>query len=125
MTSYLKTRRATRLKVCIGNAFMAIMTHAKFHFNRLMLTLSFDIWASESPQAWRTTEKPGSDRVKNDLRNVQGRVYFKFYSGQSGFLCAPTDEKARILLQCTKEITCENLPRVHFDLPGSFGKLKF
>ena len=26
---------------------MAIMAHAKFHFNRLMLTLIFGIWASE------------------------------------------------------------------------------
>ena len=25
------------------------MTHAKFHFNRLMLTLIFGIWASEPP----------------------------------------------------------------------------
>ena len=39
------------------------MTHAKFHFNRLMLTLIFGIWASE-PRAWRTTEKAGPDRVK-------------------------------------------------------------
>ena len=28
---------------------MAIMTHAKFHFNRFMLTLIFGIRASESP----------------------------------------------------------------------------
>ena len=26
---------------------MAIMNHAKFHFNQLMLTLIFGIWASE------------------------------------------------------------------------------
>ena len=43
---------------------MAIMTHAKFHFNRLMLTLSFGIRASEPPPAWQTTEKAGLDRVK-------------------------------------------------------------
>ena len=43
---------------------MAIMTHAKFHFNWLMLTLIFGIWASEPPRAWRTTEKAGPDRVK-------------------------------------------------------------
>ena len=36
---------------------MDIMTHAKFHFNRLMLTLVFGIWA------WRTTENAGPDRV--------------------------------------------------------------
>ena len=28
---------------------MAIMTHTKFHFNWLMLTLIFGIWASEPP----------------------------------------------------------------------------
>ena len=28
---------------------MEIMTHAKFHFNRLMLTLIFGVWASEPP----------------------------------------------------------------------------
>ena len=28
---------------------MVMMTHAKFHFNRLMLTLIFGIWASEAP----------------------------------------------------------------------------
>ena len=28
---------------------MAILTHAKFHFNRLMVTLIFGIWASEPP----------------------------------------------------------------------------
>ena len=28
---------------------MDIMTHAKFHFNPLMLTLIFGIWASEPP----------------------------------------------------------------------------
>ena len=28
---------------------MAIMTHAKFHFNWLMLTSIFGIWASEPP----------------------------------------------------------------------------
>ena len=42
---------------------MAIMTHAKFHFNRLMFILIFGIRASEPPRAWRTTEKAGPDRV--------------------------------------------------------------
>ena len=28
---------------------MDIMTRAKFHFNQLMLTLMFGVWASESP----------------------------------------------------------------------------
>ena len=54
---------------------MAIMTHAKFHFNWLMLTLIFGIWASEPPRAWRTTEKAGPDRVKHDIAwvVVEGR----------------------------------------------------
>ena len=43
---------------------MDIMTHGKFYFNRLMLTLIFAIRASEPPRAWRTTEKARPDRVK-------------------------------------------------------------
>ena len=43
---------------------MDIMTHAKFHFNRLILNLIFGIRASEPTWAWRTTEKAGLDRVK-------------------------------------------------------------
>ena len=46
---------------------MDIMTHAKFYFNRLMLTLIFAIWASEPPRAWRTTKKAGPDRVKGPI----------------------------------------------------------
>ena len=43
---------------------MDIMTHAKFYFNQLMLTLIFGIWASEPPlRAWQTIEKAGPDRV--------------------------------------------------------------
>ena len=46
---------------------MAIMAHAKLHFNRLVLTLIFGIRA---PGAWRTTEKAGSDRVKGLAERV-------------------------------------------------------
>ena len=46
---------------------MGIMTHAKFHFNRLILTLVFGIRASEPPRAWRTTKKAGHDRVNIDF----------------------------------------------------------
>ena len=67
-----KTRRAIRLKFCIRNAFMAIMTYTKFHFNWLMLTLIFGIWASE-PRACRTTEKAGPDR---DSRFPSSRRHF-------------------------------------------------
>ena len=46
---------------------MAIMTHEKFHFNRLMVTLIFGIRACEPPppppKARRTTEKAGPDRI--------------------------------------------------------------
>ena len=50
---------------------MAIMTHAKFHLNWLMLTLIFGIWASEPPRrAWRTTEKAGPDRVNIELTSA-------------------------------------------------------
>ena len=31
-----------------------------------MLTSIFGIWASKPPRAWRTTEKAGPDRVKNE-----------------------------------------------------------
>ena len=43
---------------------MVIMTHEKFHFNQLMLSLIFGIRASD-PQAWRTAEKAGHDRAKS------------------------------------------------------------
>ena len=58
MTSISKTRRATRLKFCIRNAFMVIMTHAKLHFSQLILTLIFGIWAFEQ------VKKAGPNRVK-------------------------------------------------------------
>ena len=44
-----KTKKAINLKFCIRNAFIDIMTHAKFNFNQLMLTLIFGIRASEPP----------------------------------------------------------------------------
>ena len=50
---------------------MAIMTHAKFHFKWLMLTLIFGIWASD-PQAWQTTEKAGPARVKKGKKFSPG-----------------------------------------------------
>ena len=39
-----KTRKATRLKFCIRNAFMCIMTHARF---RVDVNFGFSIWASQ------------------------------------------------------------------------------
>ena len=38
---------------------MAMMTHAKFHFNWLMLTLIFSIWASEPPGPGERLKRPG------------------------------------------------------------------
>ena len=63
---------------------MATIIHAKFHFNWLILTLIFGIWASESSpspsQAWRTTEKAGPDRAKDvdipAIYSCQTRVSF-------------------------------------------------
>ena len=55
---------------------MGIMIHAKFHFNWLMLTLIFGIWASEPPpRAWRTTEKAGPDRVNTDIYSQAFAIY--------------------------------------------------
>ena len=62
---------------------MDIMTHTKFHFNRLMLTLISGIQASyPPPHAWRTTEKAGPDRVKNQKKTnfLKTRFFFaRFY----------------------------------------------
>ena len=38
---------------------MAIMTHAKFDFNWLMLTLIFGIWAPEPPGPGERLKRPG------------------------------------------------------------------
>ena len=62
MTYISNTRRAVGLKFCIRNAFMFVMTHAKFDFNRLILTLIFGIWASE-PLPSQRTEMAGPDRA--------------------------------------------------------------
>ena len=54
---------------------MVIITHEKFYFNQLMLTLLFGIWTSELPppslQAWQTTEKARPDRVNIYLRRIR------------------------------------------------------
>ena len=43
---------------------MDIMIHAKFHFNRLMLTLIFGIWASEPPLGpGERLKRPGPIRL--------------------------------------------------------------
>ena len=67
-----KTRRAIGLKFCIRNAFMAIITHAKFHFNRLMLTLIFGIWASEPPRPAERLKRPGLAGLKQTFIDMTG-----------------------------------------------------
>ena len=58
---------------------MAIMTHAKFHFNRLMLTLIFGIWASEPP-----TPPGPSERLKRPgligliIRSTSRTIFLAF-----------------------------------------------
>ena len=42
---------------------MTIMTYAKFHFSRLIVTLIFGIWASDPHPSRRRTERAGPDRV--------------------------------------------------------------
>ena len=58
---------------------MDIMTHAKFHFDRLMLSLIFGVRASERPSpppppwAWQTTEKAGPDKINDLSSGVRNR----------------------------------------------------
>ena len=43
---------------------MDIMTHEKFHFNRLMLTLILASGPLSPPRVWRMTEKAGPDGLR-------------------------------------------------------------
>ena len=54
------------------NAFIDIMAHAKFYFNRLMLTLIFGIWASEPPPG------PGERLKRPGLIGLKLMRYWKF-----------------------------------------------
>ena len=56
--------------ICIRNAFIDIMTYAKFNFNQLILTLIFGI------RAWRTTEKAAPDRVNSSIDCCCGFAYW-------------------------------------------------
>ena len=57
---------------------MDIMTHTKFYFNRLMLTLIFAIWASEPPLGpGERRKRPGLIGLKK-LFLTEQRFRFKF-----------------------------------------------
>ena len=67
-----KTKRAISLKFCIRNAFMDIMTHTKFYFNRLMLTLIFSIRASEPPPGpGERLKRPGLIGLNWKMKELQ------------------------------------------------------
>ena len=71
MTLYLQKQKSYQTEILHQACpFMARMTHAKFYFNQMMVTLIFGIRASElpsPPRARRMTEKAGPDRVKKAL----------------------------------------------------------
>ena len=62
------------------NAFMDIMTHAKFHFNWLMLTLIFGIRASEPPLPpgpGKQLKRPGLIGLKCEVLVIHLRDNFE------------------------------------------------
>ena len=62
---------------------MAIMTHAKFHFNRLIVTLIFLASGPVSyPRAWRTTENAGPDRL-NCTPEKDTTIYIAYHHSYS------------------------------------------
>ena len=58
---------------------MAIMTHAKFHFNWLMLTSIFGIWASESPPPGpgERLKRPGLIGLRRIVQKRDGKVFHR------------------------------------------------
>ena len=60
------------LKFCIRNAFIDLMTHAKFYFNQLMLTLIFGMQASELSLG------PGERLKRSGLIGLMPFKYSKF-----------------------------------------------
>ena len=68
MTSYLQNYNSyTRFKLCTRNAFVAIMNHTKFYFNRCMVTM---ILASGP------LSLPGLIGLSSDPRNNCSNVRF-------------------------------------------------
>ena len=59
---------------------MAIMTHAKFHFNWLMLTSIFGIWASEPPPGpGERLKRPGLIGLKFVLSHRSNSLRSEMY----------------------------------------------
>ena len=58
------------------NAFTDIMIHAKFHFNRLMLTLIFGIRASQSRGPGERLKRPGLIGLNEPSRKVKNMKFF-------------------------------------------------
>ena len=56
---------------------MTIMTHAKFHFNRLMLTLIFGIRASEPPGPGERLKRPGLIGLKLIFNALKFRLFYE------------------------------------------------
>ena len=57
---------------------MDTITHAKFHFNRLTLTLIFGVRASEPPRPGERVKRPGLIGFKEDsLSKAAGAGVFK------------------------------------------------
>ena len=88
-----KNRRAISLTFCIRNDFIAIMTHANFHFNLLMPTMIFGIRASEPPpppplRASERLKRPGLIGLMDQSLQVllKSYMYMKSYFGASYYL---------------------------------------
>ena len=69
---------------------MEIMTHAKFHFNRLMLTLIFGVWASEPPLGpGERLKRPGLIGL-NCCKHCRLHCnYFEFLTKRNGLYFQP------------------------------------
>ena len=72
---------------------MAIMTHAKFHFNWLMLTSIFCIWASEPPPG------PGKRLKRPGLIGLNADKHLQFAP-----LCLPLKRKLMLIYRRNCEI---------------------
>ena len=63
------------------------MTHAKFNFNQLMLTLIFDIRASEPPGPAERLKKPGLIGLK--AKKTGDRLKYLFLNNENYDVCLP------------------------------------